>query len=456
MEEGPSSVSPPPPSPAAATQPPLPPPPAAQTSVETTETSIASQWPAVVTLSQEESKEPEVQKDEPMQIHHPHHFHHQSHSVRASFKKTQQQQQQQAIFQTQSDTEVESVRNSSPSPHSQQLQPTQSVNGDSSSCSNSSSGNDGSGGGKVVVEADVTTKTEEKLQEETSLTTLPLGGTTITIATVSQTPPTPGGARETRRSAAESGSGVSASAAGPSRTHVTSLSEAPTHSGRLKEQLIEIPPTNGHPTPQHRGSKACCFCWCCCCSCSCLNQKNHEKNNARTEAPKMAALTPAVTAPTPKDNNMIDLLNGDNNEPKPTIEDIRMWGESFDKLMRSRAGRKEFREFLRCEYSEENILFWLACEDLKKEQNQKVMEEKARTIYEDYVSILSPKEVSLDSQVRNRIDDATKNPNCHMFDEAQLQIYTLMHRDTYPRFVNSPMYKKLAQFNAASRKESTA
>ena len=57
-------------------------------------------------------------------------------------------------------------------------------------------------------------------------------------------------------------------------------------------------------------------------------------------------------------------------------------------------GRRVFREFLRCEYSEENILFWLACEDLKKENNPEKIEEKARMIYEDYVSILSPREVS--------------------------------------------------------------
>ncbi len=57
------------------------------------------------------------------------------------------------------------------------------------------------------------------------------------------------------------------------------------------------------------------------------------------------------------------------------------------------AGRKIFREFLRSEYSEENMLFWLACEELKKEENPEVVEEKARLIYEDYISILSPKEV---------------------------------------------------------------
>lgn len=61
--------------------------------------------------------------------------------------------------------------------------------------------------------------------------------------------------------------------------------------------------------------------------------------------------------------------------------------------MRSSAGRKVFRDFLRYEYSEENILFWLACEDLKIETNAEKIEEKARFIYEDYISILSPKEV---------------------------------------------------------------
>lgn len=59
------------------------------------------------------------------------------------------------------------------------------------------------------------------------------------------------------------------------------------------------------------------------------------------------------------------------------------------------AGKKVFKEFLRSEYSEENMLFWLACEDLKKDSNPELVEEKARLIYEDYISILSPKEASI-------------------------------------------------------------
>jgi hypothetical protein len=77
------------------------------------------------------------------------------------------------------------------------------------------------------------------------------------------------------------------------------------------------------------------------------------------------------------------------------IEEIRSWGSSFDRLMRNPVGRKLFREFLVSEYSDENIAFWLACEQLKRENNPEKIEEKARFIYEDYISIISPKEVSI-------------------------------------------------------------
>ncbi|KAJ8797113.1 hypothetical protein J1605_001923 [Eschrichtius robustus] len=78
--------------------------------------------------------------------------------------------------------------------------------------------------------------------------------------------------------------------------------------------------------------------------------------------------------------------------PAPALEEASAWAQSFDKLMLTPAGRNAFREFLRTEFSEENMLFWMACEELKKEANKAVIEEKARIIYEDYVSILSPKE----------------------------------------------------------------
>ncbi|XP_026330886.1 regulator of G-protein signaling 20 isoform X2 [Hyposmocoma kahamanoa] len=180
-------------------------------------------------------------------------------------------------------------------------------------------------------------------------------------------------------------------------------------------------------------AKPCCLCWCCCCSCSCLAARGSDGEPGKK--PRGAGAGPH------------DLCDGD---APPSLEEIRSWGQSFDRLMRNAAGRKVFRDFLRGEYSEENIMFWLACEELKRETDPDAVEEKARFIYEDYISILSPKEVSLDSRVREVVNRNMVEPTPHTFDEAQLQIYTLMHRDSYPRFVNSPLYKTLARLTNGS------
>ncbi|MFT7809240.1 regulator of G-protein signaling 20-like isoform X1 [Arapaima gigas] len=183
-----------------------------------------------------------------------------------------------------------------------------------------------------------------------------------------------------------------------------------------------------HPGTGNRGSNACCFCWCCCCSCSCLTVRNEDRGKR-----------------TKQDSCDIKIEGTTNCEerPKPTEEEVRSWGQSFDKLMHCPTGREAFRAFLRTEFSEENMLFWLACEDLKKETKKSAIEEKVRAIYEDYISILSPKEVSLDSRVREVINRNMLEPSSHTFDDAQLQIYTLMQRDSYPRFMNSPAYTNL-------------
>ncbi|KAL2083707.1 hypothetical protein ACEWY4_021480 [Coilia grayii] len=129
----------------------------------------------------------------------------------------------------------------------------------------------------------------------------------------------------------------------------------------------------------------------------------------------------------------------------PTLDELVSWARSFEQMMRSVEGRNIFREFLRSEYSEENLLFWMACEELKRESNPTTIEEKARIIYEDYVSILSPKEVSLDSRVREGINQSLAEPHRLMYEDAQLQIYTLMHRDSFPRFLNSSVYRDLLE-----------
>ncbi|KAM9296524.1 regulator of G-protein signaling 19 [Gastrophryne carolinensis] len=193
-------------------------------------------------------------------------------------------------------------------------------------------------------------------------------------------------------------------------------------------------PMSRYERSQPIRSHPCCLCWCCCCSCSWNEERNRRRRLSR--------------------DTKLDIVPHCESCGKPSSDEVHSWSHSFEKLMRNPAGRNVFREFLRTEYSEENMLFWLACEELKKDHSKAGIEERARTIYEDYISILSPKEVSLDSRVREVINRRMQEPSPHTFDDAQLQIYTLMHRDSYPRFLNSAIYKSLLQNISRSSSES--
>lgn len=67
---------------------------------------------------------------------------------------------------------------------------------------------------------------------------------------------------------------------------------------------------------------------------------------------------------------------------------------------------------------------------------------------------LVPFQVSLDSRVREVINRNLLDPSPHMYEDAQLQIYTLMHRDSFPRFLNSQIYKTFVESTATSSSES--
>ena len=61
--------------------------------------------------------------------------------------------------------------------------------------------------------------------------------------------------------------------------------------------------------------------------------------------------------------------------------------------MLAAGGQGVFREFLKSEFSEENIEFWLACEDYKKTKADH-LHGKAERIYEEFVQSDAIKQVS--------------------------------------------------------------
>ena len=58
-------------------------------------------------------------------------------------------------------------------------------------------------------------------------------------------------------------------------------------------------------------------------------------------------------------------------------------------------GKAAFCAFLKSEFCEENIEFWLACEDYRSTTSQAELALKANIIYEEFIKSDAPKEVTI-------------------------------------------------------------
>ncbi|CAK7307798.1 Regulator of G-protein signaling 21 [Vulpes lagopus] len=128
---------------------------------------------------------------------------------------------------------------------------------------------------------------------------------------------------------------------------------------------------------------------------------------------------------------------------KSPTTDTLAWSENMDTLLTNQAGLDAFRTFLKSEFSEENVEFWLACEDFKKTESAEKIASKAKMIYSEFIEADAPKEINIDFSTRDLISKNIAEPTLKCFDEAQKLIYILMAKDSFPRFLKSEIYKKL-------------
>ncbi|XP_011223504.1 regulator of G-protein signaling 16 isoform X2 [Ailuropoda melanoleuca] len=131
-------------------------------------------------------------------------------------------------------------------------------------------------------------------------------------------------------------------------------------------------------------------------------------------------------------------------------EDVLEWKESFDLLLSSKNGVAAFHAFLKTEFSEENLEFWLACEEFKQLRSATKLASRAHKIFEEFIRSEAPKEVNIDHETREltRVNLQAVTATC--FDVAQGKTRTLMEKDSYPRFLKSPAYRDLAAQAAAA------
>ncbi|XP_067086389.1 regulator of G-protein signaling 16-like isoform X3 [Osmerus mordax] len=123
--------------------------------------------------------------------------------------------------------------------------------------------------------------------------------------------------------------------------------------------------------------------------------------------------------------------------------------ESFERLLSNKHGLCAFTAFLVSEFSEENVAFYVACEDYRKIRVAAKLPAQARSIYDEFIGCDAPREVNIDHETRDITKANLQAPSASCFDLAQHKIYTLMEKDCYPRFLRSPAYRDLASQLAA-------
>ncbi|XP_073507272.1 regulator of G-protein signaling 14 isoform X2 [Phyllobates terribilis] len=122
---------------------------------------------------------------------------------------------------------------------------------------------------------------------------------------------------------------------------------------------------------------------------------------------------------------------------------VASWAVSFERLLQDSLGVDYFTEFLKKEYSAENIYFWKSCEkyqNIPVEDTEQLIEE-SRRIYNEYLSSTSLCPVNVDQQAVIT-EEMLEKPTPDLFKVQQLQIFNLMKFDSYARFVKSPLYQE--------------
>ncbi|VDN51751.1 unnamed protein product [Dracunculus medinensis] len=127
------------------------------------------------------------------------------------------------------------------------------------------------------------------------------------------------------------------------------------------------------------------------------------------------------------------------------------WTYAFDKMINDENGRIQFTKFLQSEYSEENIFFWLAVQELRPcIDDRPRFEKRVQEIFDKFITANSPLAINIDHDTRMDIIEKIQCMDSSIltekiFDRAQAHVYRLMEKDCFSRFIHTPAYKDIAK-----------
>ncbi|KAG7219354.1 hypothetical protein INR49_019096 [Caranx melampygus] len=126
----------------------------------------------------------------------------------------------------------------------------------------------------------------------------------------------------------------------------------------------------------------------------------------------------------------------------PTKMRVERWSFSLFELLSDLRGRDDFKVFLKKEFSGENLAFWEAAEELKW-GTASSMSAKAETIFKTFLAPGAPRWINIDGRTMGLTVKGLDHPHRYVLEAAQTHVFLLMKKDTFFRYLKSPVYKDI-------------
>ncbi|CAL8306186.1 unnamed protein product [Merluccius merluccius] len=126
----------------------------------------------------------------------------------------------------------------------------------------------------------------------------------------------------------------------------------------------------------------------------------------------------------------------------PTKMRVERWSFSFFELLSDLRGRDDFKSFLKKEFSGENLAFWEAAEEMKWGAAS-TMSTKAAAIFKTFLAPGAPRWINIDGRTMGLTVKGLDHPHRYVLDGAQTHVFLLMKKDTFFRYLKSPVYKEM-------------
>lgn len=119
---------------------------------------------------------------------------------------------------------------------------------------------------------------------------------------------------------------------------------------------------------------------------------------------------------------------------------VQSWTKGLAHVLADPAGLHTFSEFLKSQFSHENVYFWVGCERYRTASSADHAS-IARSLYERHLCEGAAEPVNVNAEILQGIENGLSAPDETLFDSARDHIFKLMMYDCYPRFLKSTIFE---------------